>query len=281
VQRQIVRLFLLTTHRFSGYGLSEHQVFGHNISLTTYATVMFMSGQITGLIKYFLARNLAIARQRAWDQVVASRGKSPDFWGPYVEEWSKPPSVKPGGRNWEKWVGGWALRFIVRNVLVTPLSILVPYAGLLIGAVIKSISMSRTLHAPYFIAKKMTPLEIAVYMEERRFDYYTFGFAAALLESLPVIGLLFSISNRVGAAMWAFDLEKRQDRFRKGQEIPKPPRTVTMPDGSVVEFAPSQWPQDDFVHGEQMVGGWVDVKDHKSTLGGEYVKGEGVVAKEL
>jgi len=30
-----------------------------------------------------------------------------------------------------------------------------------------------------------------------------FGFAAALLEAIPFIGLIFSISNQVGAAMWA------------------------------------------------------------------------------
>jgi len=30
-----------------------------------------------------------------------------------------------------------------------------------------------------------------------------FGFAAALLETLPFVGLIFSISNQVGAAMWA------------------------------------------------------------------------------
>lgn len=30
-----------------------------------------------------------------------------------------------------------------------------------------------------------------------------FGFAAALLEGLPIIGLVFTISNRIGAAMWA------------------------------------------------------------------------------
>lgn len=29
-----------------------------------------------------------------------------------------------------------------------------------------------------------------------------FGFAASFLESMPIIGLFFSISNRVGAAMW-------------------------------------------------------------------------------
>lgn len=30
-----------------------------------------------------------------------------------------------------------------------------------------------------------------------------FGFAAALLEGLPIVGLIFTISNRIGAAMWA------------------------------------------------------------------------------
>jgi hypothetical protein len=30
-----------------------------------------------------------------------------------------------------------------------------------------------------------------------------FGLAAALVEGLPIIGLVFSVSNRIGAAMWA------------------------------------------------------------------------------
>ncbi|KAG8989374.1 hypothetical protein FRB95_001396 [Tulasnella sp. JGI-2019a] len=242
LQTDFVRLFLLRSGSSSKYGIGDHQIFGYEISLAAYATVMFMSSQITGIIRYFLSRNLAIARQRAWDQVVASRGKSLDFWGPYAEEWTKPPKVTVGGNRWEKWVGGWIMRMIIRNAIITPISILIPYAGLLFSAMIKSISMSRTLHAPYFIAKKMTPLEIAIFMQEHKFDYYTFGFCAALLESFPIIGLLFSVSNRVGAAMWAFDLEKRQDRFRKGQEKPKAPRTVVLPDGSTVDFAPSRWP---------------------------------------
>jgi len=33
-----------------------------------------------------------------------------------------------------------------------------------------------------------------------------FGFAAALVESLPIVGLIFTISNRIGAAMWAHGL---------------------------------------------------------------------------
>jgi hypothetical protein len=30
-----------------------------------------------------------------------------------------------------------------------------------------------------------------------------FGFTASLLEGLPIIGLVFTVSNRIGAAMWA------------------------------------------------------------------------------
>lgn len=33
--------------------------------------------------------------------------------------------------------------------------------------------------------------------------YTAFGFIAALLEGLPLVGLIFTVSNRIGAAMWA------------------------------------------------------------------------------
>jgi len=36
--------------------------------------------------------------------------------------------------------------------------------------------------------------------------HLVFGFTAALLEGLPIIGLMFTISNRIGAAMWAHGL---------------------------------------------------------------------------
>lgn len=66
----------------------------------------------------------------------------------------------------------------------------------------------------------MTPDQVAVFIEERKWDYRSmlslpdarrhadrftvaFGFTAAILEGLPVIGLVFTISNRIGAAMWA------------------------------------------------------------------------------
>jgi len=42
-------------------------------------------------MRFFLRRNMSIARERAWMYTVESRGKSPEFWQPYVEEWEHPP----------------------------------------------------------------------------------------------------------------------------------------------------------------------------------------------
>ena len=58
------------------------------------------------MIYFFLSRNIRTARERAWDQTIASRGKGADFWRPYVEEWDHPPLVKPGKWGWSRFMSG-------------------------------------------------------------------------------------------------------------------------------------------------------------------------------
>ena len=53
-----------------------------------------MASQVTPILYFFLSRNIRIARSRAYAQTIVSRGKGPDFWKPYVEEWDNPPPVK-------------------------------------------------------------------------------------------------------------------------------------------------------------------------------------------
>ncbi|EPQ59956.1 hypothetical protein GLOTRDRAFT_51755, partial [Gloeophyllum trabeum ATCC 11539] len=210
IQRKFVELFLIKSPRVTG--LSNDSIFGYKVpfDLTTYATFLFISSQVTAILTYFLSRNIRIARQRAWEHTVASRGKGPDFWQPYVEEWEIPPKVSEGGWGiWEKMLASYFGRFFVRRVLLLPFDI-VPVVGIFISAWLRALGTARYLHQPYFEAKKMSKHQVAVFIEERKWEYRTFGFVAALLEGLPVIGLLFSVSNRIGAAMWAHDLEKRQ-----------------------------------------------------------------------
>lgn len=96
-----------------------------------------------------------------------------------------------------------------------------PFVGILVSAWFKALGTAHGLHQQYFESKKMTEQQVAVFMEERKWEYRSFGFVAALLENLPIVGLVFTVSNRVGAAMWAHDLEKRQHHFRKSREQQK------------------------------------------------------------
>ncbi|KAF8311808.1 uncharacterized protein EI90DRAFT_2952720 [Cantharellus anzutake] len=236
IQRIFVSFFLKRFPR--ALGLSHDNVFGYGMDVATYTTLVLVSSQVQTMVRFFLGKNLHIARDRAWDQVLVSRGKAKEFWGPYFEEWEKPPQVSLDFRaRWEKWITSPVGRLVIRkgtfsiplpipqnlaipkllaSVILLPLN-LYPIVGLLITSGIKAVATARYLHGPYFESKKMSPHEVAVFMAERKSDYYSFGFAAALLESIPLVGIFFSISNRIGACMWAFDLEKRQHRFHSGE----------------------------------------------------------------
>ena len=73
-----------------------------------------IANQVTYILRFFLSKNLRIVRDRAWDQVVYSRGKGPDFWRPYVEEYAVPPVVRKGS-IWEKAAGNYLGRFLIRR----------------------------------------------------------------------------------------------------------------------------------------------------------------------
>lgn len=75
-----------------------------------------VGSQVTYILRFFLSRNIRIARERAWAHTVASRGKGPDFWKPYVEEWDFPPAVNvtTQGRL-KKMLSGWVSTFVIKR----------------------------------------------------------------------------------------------------------------------------------------------------------------------
>ncbi|CAL1693789.1 unnamed protein product [Somion occarium] len=200
MQRWFVELFLIKSPR------------------VTVATIVFLSSQLTAILTFFLSRNIRVARDRVYDQTIASRGKGPDFWKPYVEEWDQPPKPKKSSG-----LSVFASSFVGRMLITLALAPLhlVPVVGIVISAYLRALGTARHLHKQYFKAKGMTDEQISVFIEERKWDYRAFGFAASLLEGLPFIGLVFTISNRIGAAMWAHDLEKRQHYVAEQKAIAK------------------------------------------------------------
>ena len=136
------------------------------------AALLAIGEQLNIILNFFLRRNLAIAKQRVWEQTVSSRGKGPTFWKPYVEEWDRPPVItKPG---WDSWLSGSAARFVIRRsklelfgqstsvgrscstqwlirfsnaVLLYPVQIY-PFIGLFVSAYLKALGTGTYLHKP-------------------------------------------------------------------------------------------------------------------------------------
>ncbi|PWN50618.1 hypothetical protein IE53DRAFT_387064 [Violaceomyces palustris] len=186
-------------------------------SFTTFATFMFVLGQVHTIMEFWLRRRLGEFRKTAYNATVKSRGKAADWWTEYVEEFENPPTQKAikdaKKQGFYLKLASPLIRVFVLKVLLLPLDF-VPFFGLALGAALRSLSFGRQLHAPLFEAKRMSPLQTELWVTERQYEYRTFGFAAALMERIPLLGLVFSISNRIGAAMWAHDLEKRQQMVR-------------------------------------------------------------------
>lgn len=101
--------------------------------------------------------------------------------------------------------------------LLIPLSPTLPLIVPFVTSFLRSITTAEYLHQPYFEVKGMDPAAKWRWVEERKWAYrgqshlllrynvadmVAFGFSASFLESIPIIGLFLSISNRVGAAMW-------------------------------------------------------------------------------
>jgi len=140
-------------------------VIGDRLLFLLGATLIILSSQITFLFNLFLSRNLRIAREHAWGQTIASRGKGPSFWQSYVEEWDSPPAV-----NINQWMGlekakSKLVRFAIKNcglahgfkipldidlttiVILIPLHV-VPVGGLFVTAAFKALDTACYLHKP-------------------------------------------------------------------------------------------------------------------------------------
>lgn len=166
--------------------------------------MMFVLGQVHTIMEFWMKKKLRNCRGRAYEVTVQSRGKPAEWWTPYVEEWEDPPYEK-ASRNTKKQrlymrMAKPLVRIFILRVALLPLDF-IPFLGLFVSAAIRSLTMGRQLHTLLFAQKKMTLLQIELWITERQFEYRTFGLAAALLESVPILGMAFSISNRVGAAM--------------------------------------------------------------------------------
>lgn len=228
--------------------LLARRVFG--IDVATFATWGLILSQATFLIDMLLYRSLRRARSLVFDITIETRGggiagkqlvdttekgtekpsedvdtlpQAAALFGPYVEEYKNPPSQKviTSYKRQQKLLtkGGLPLfRFIIRR-FASLSSLVFPILGTIVVNYVYALPKGTQLHQRLFALKGMqlAGQDQAKWIAERRWNYTAFGWVAGILESIPIAGsLFFSMSNQVGAALWALELEQAQRKKRGG-----------------------------------------------------------------
>jgi len=96
---------------------------------------------------------------------------------------------------------------IVRYVLTLPLNF-VPVVGTAFFLGFNGYKAGPGYHARYFQLKGYDKEKRNVAVSKRRGAYTAFGTISMVLGLVPVVSIIFTFTNQVGAALWAADLEK-------------------------------------------------------------------------
>lgn len=89
---------------------------------------------------------------------------------------------------------------------------LIPFFGPYVLIFLRSPGKARSLHARYFAIEGFSPEDINVFFNAHRPSYTSFGVVALNLELIPVIGMFFTYTNIVAAALWASQLKKNKEQ---------------------------------------------------------------------
>lgn len=99
---------------------------------------------------------------------------------------------------------------IIRYFIYMPLNF-IPVVGTGIFILLQGKKFGPNAHARYFQLKQMNSSQKEEFVEKRRGAYTSFGVAAVLFEMIPFVGVFFTFTNTVGAALWAADMEAKSN----------------------------------------------------------------------
>lgn len=104
---------------------------------------------------------------------------------------------------------------LVRYVMYLPLNF-IPVVGTVVFILLQGRSRGNGVHDRYFQLKRWSSSERSKWLSDHTGPYAAFGTVATLLEMVPLASILFSFTNTVGAALWAADIEKKENEMTKG-----------------------------------------------------------------
>ncbi|RPD59082.1 hypothetical protein L226DRAFT_465698 [Lentinus tigrinus ALCF2SS1-7] len=97
---------------------------------------------------------------------------------------------------------------MIRYLLTLPLN-MIPVVGTVLFLLYNGHTSGPVWHSHYFELKGFSKSQRTAFVENKRAEYTAFGMMTLLFNFIPLVGLLFSFTNTVGAALWAAQLEAR------------------------------------------------------------------------
>lgn len=97
---------------------------------------------------------------------------------------------------------------ILQYLVTLPLNF-IPVVGNIVFLIINGSKSATGLHSRYFQLKGLDAEQAKRFVDDRRGAYTGFGVFSLALTLIPIVNIFFVISNTIGAALWAVDLEKQ------------------------------------------------------------------------
>ncbi|KAL1915931.1 uncharacterized protein VTP21DRAFT_6319 [Calcarisporiella thermophila] len=83
----------------------------------------------------------------------------------------------------------------------------IPIVGQAAFIYINGMAKAGSMHKKYFDIKQMTDEQRLNFLTEHYTEYRNFGMVATILELVPFVNFFFRLTNAIGAALWARDIE--------------------------------------------------------------------------
>ncbi|KAI0769234.1 hypothetical protein BC629DRAFT_1442310 [Irpex lacteus] len=99
---------------------------------------------------------------------------------------------------------------VLRYLITLPINF-IPILGTVAFLVINGHRAGPGWHARYFELKGLNSAQRKTFVEKHRPEYTAFGVGALLFSFVPIVGLVFTFTNTVGAALWAAQLEAQSN----------------------------------------------------------------------
>jgi len=96
---------------------------------------------------------------------------------------------------------------VILLLITSPLN-LIPILGTILYIYVNGYYYAWSLHCRYFDLIGLTFSQGKHYVEENRSDYTQFGVVGLFLEMVPFLNLITPITNVIGSALWACDIER-------------------------------------------------------------------------